>query len=211
MQPPPTTSAGTSANAAAAGMSSMNAGSAVAGTAAPMAGTSAAMAGTTAMPEPMIKATKLSLEFTTKPYGGKWGPVNVGAVWVADAGGKWVYSLELWCGWQNIRHLAPYNTAGGQDYSVGLLPGTYLGVMPPTDVVSSATLKNHKTHKGAVWTFKDSKGKEVPDGMYKLMFELTEQEDAGKTLEVPFMKGAAPGPVVATGSTVFTDVHITLQ
>jgi hypothetical protein len=158
-----------------------------------------------------VKATKLTVEFTTKAYGGKYTPINVGAVWVADMSGKWIYTLEMWCGWQNTRHLAPYATAGGPDYSAGLFPGTWAaGSAPPTDVVASATLSTHKPHKGA-WGFKDGKGAVVPDGMYKLMFELTEQEDLGKTLEVPFMKGGPPGPVAAAGNAVYTNLLIALQ
>jgi hypothetical protein len=164
-----------------------------------------------APPTETVKATKLTLEFTTKTYGGKYAPVNVGAAWVADASGKWVYTLEMWCGWQNTKHLMVYDSAGGPDYSSGLFPGTFASSKPPADVIASATLKTHKTHTGASWSLKDSKGASVPDGMYKLMIELTEQEDSGKTLEVPFMVGAPPGPVIAMDSAVFTGVKITLQ
>lgn len=156
------------------------------------------------------KATKLTVDFTTKSYGGEYGPVNLGVVWVEDASGKWVYTLEMWCGWQNTKSLSPYNMSGGADYSVGLFPGTHT-TMPPSDVVTAATLRQHKTHSGAHWSFKDSDGKEVPDGMYKLMLEVTEQEDAGKVLEVPFMKGGPAGPVTAPDSPGFTNLKINLE
>ena len=200
--------ASTAGSNSAAGVGSLAAGTGAAG--------DAAAAGSGGMPvemtEPLPKATSLTLEFTTKAYGGKWGPVNVGAVWIADASGKWVHTLEMWCGWQNTRHLMPYNSAGGPDYSTGLFPGTYtLGTAPPADVIASATLQRHKTHKGASWNFEDGRGTEVPDGMYKLMFEVTEQEDAGKTYEVPFTKGDPPGPIMAPGTAVFTDLNVALQ
>ena len=156
------------------------------------------------------KATKLKVQFTTKSYGGMYQPVNLGAVWVEDASGKWVYTLEMWCGWQNTKSLKPYNSAGGADYSVGLFPGSFT-TMPPMDVVTSATLRQHKPHNSGAWSLKDSKGAEVPDGMYKLKLEVTEQEDEGKVLEVPFMKGAAPGPIAAPDSAVFTNLKIELQ
>jgi hypothetical protein len=174
-------------------------------------GASMAMGGSGGAADNTVKATKLTLEFTTKAYGGKYTPINVGAVWVADMSGKWIYTLEMWCGWQNTRHLMPYTTAGGPDFSAGLFPGTYSGATPPTDVIATATLKTHQTHKGAAWSFKDSKGAIVPDGMYKLIFEFTEQEDAGKSLEVPFMKGGPAGPIMSAGNATYTDLRIALQ
>jgi hypothetical protein len=182
----------------------------------------AAVAGDAAMPVAgaagdgaveVVKATKLTVEFTTKTYGAKWAPDNVGAVWIADARGRWIYTLEEWAGLLNhALNLVTYTGAGGPDYSAGLFAGTYTsGSPPPADVIATATLHAHKTHKGAAWSFKDSTGKVVADGMYKLMFEMTEQETTDKTLEIPFMKGAPAGPIMAAGNAVFADVRVALQ
>jgi hypothetical protein len=161
-------------------------------------------------PSAAPKAGKLNVSFTTKTYGGKYAPVNLGAVWIEDSAGKWVYTLEMWCGWQNTKSLMPYNAAGGVDYSVGLFPGSNT-TMPPSDVITAATQRQHKQHSGASWSFKDKDGKEVPDGMYKLKLEITEQEDAGKIVEVPIMKGAPAGLVMATDGPGFTNLKIELQ
>jgi hypothetical protein len=196
---------------AAAGMSAETPAIVAGRAAAPMAGgASPAPAGAAA--PPVAKATKLTLDYTTATYGGKYAPINIGAVWVADASGKWVYTLEMWCGWQNTKHLRPYTMAGGPDYSTGLLPGSFTsGKAPPPDVIASATLKTHKAHKSVVWNLKNASGAEVPDGMYTLNFELTEQEDAGKSLQIPFMKGGALGPLMAATSPVYMDVKAVLQ
>lgn len=171
-----------------------------------------AVAGTGADTSAAVKATMLTVEFTTKTYGGMYGPPNVGVVWIEDARGKWVYTLEQWCGWLNTINLPVYAEAGGTDYCAGIFPGTFnAGMDPPADVITGATLPNHKTHTGAHWTFKNSKGAEVPDGMYKLRFEFTEEDDPGKLLEVPFMKGAPPGDIMIMDTPVYVGVKIALQ
>src|SRR5262249_38994317 len=137
---------------------------------------------------------------------------NVGAVWIEDSSGKWVYTLEEWCGWLNTINLTEYADSGRTDNCQGLFPGTdNSGSDPPSDVITSATLPNHKTHTGAVWTFKNDKGADVPDGMYKLRFEFTEEDNAGKLKEVPFMKGASPGDVAVMNAAGYTNVKIALQ
>ena len=163
---------------------------------------------------PVVKATALTVDFTTMTYGGRYGPPNIGAVWVEDQAGKWVHTLEMWCGWLNFAiNMGRYSSVGGPDYSAGLFPGTWTsGTDPPPDVIASPTLTNHKAHTGAKWTFTGSRGTEVPDGMYKLVFEFTEQDDPGKIMEVPFMKGGPAGPVeVDKLVTGFSNVKITLQ
>ena len=59
------------------------------------------------------------------------------------------------------------------------------------DAISSATLKEHGKRHLAEWDGKDQTGEVVPDGMYVLNIEVTEDEfDYGRRTEVPFERGS---------------------
>jgi hypothetical protein len=178
-----------------------------------------AAAGSGGVDEPAaLKPTKLTFEFTTKSYRGKYAPKNVGAVWVEDTSGKWVYTLEYWGSAPNDSHLTRYNTAAGptHDYALGnpllaVFGGAKYVVMPPPDVLSGATLNMHKTHTGLSWSLKDANGKEAPDGPYRVVIEITEDEVSEKSYEVPFTKGPMPATVNPMETAVYTGVKLTLQ
>jgi hypothetical protein len=192
--------AGSAAAAPQAGASAMS----------PASGTSGSMAnatpqaGATGMaeqPPPTARPMILTLEFTTKTQRGRYAPKNVGAAWVETTNGKWVHTLEYWAGKPNDAHLTRYNAAGGPNYAtsgelarvLGLPPYT---TKPPADVVAGPTLDMHKMHTGSMWNLKDATGKEVADGMYRVVIELTEVDSTGKSQEIPFAKGATPVSVM---------------
>jgi hypothetical protein len=160
--------------------------------------------------------TKLTLEFTTKTYGGNRAPQNIGAVWVEDSNGKWIYTLEYWGSIPNDQHLSRYVSSGGPDYAFNV-PGELQGVLPPgyvtqppPDVVTGATLATHKQHMAA-WNFKDKAGMVVPDGAYRIVIEISEQEKTEKSTEVPFMQGAMPGSTMPPDGDIATGMKLTLQ
>jgi flagellar hook assembly protein FlgD len=68
----------------------------------------------------------------------------------------------------------------------------------------------HKTHS-VTWSLKDSMGKEVPDGAYKLVIELTEASSTGKSQEIDFMKAAGAPPVMPADTQYYTGMKLTLQ
>jgi hypothetical protein len=198
--PPPmaaaASAAGTAAIAPLAGTSAMSQTGGTGGTMA-MAMPQAGAPGMPEQPPPAAKPTTLTLDFTTKTQRGRYAPKNVGAAWVETTNGKWVHTLEYWAGKPNDAHLTRYNAAGGPNYAtngelarvLGLPPYT---TKPPADVVAGPTLDMHKMHSGSMWNLKDATGKEVADGMYRVVIELTEVDSTGKSQEIPFVKGAMP-------------------
>jgi hypothetical protein len=197
--PPMAAAAGVAGTASAAPRAGATAMPSTGGTAGAMATATpqAGAAGMAEQPPPAAKPMTLTLEFTTKTQRGRYAPKNVGAAWVETTNGKWVHTLEYWAGKPNDAHLTRYNAAGGPNYAtsgelarvLGLPPYT---TKPPADVVAGPTLDMHKTHTGSVWNFKDATGKDVADGMYRVVIELTEVDSAGKSQEIPFVKGAMP-------------------
>src|SRR5262249_36403719 len=125
--------------------------------------------------------SKLSFDFTTKTYGGRYAPRNAGAVWITDASGKYINTLEYWGSTPNDTHLTSYIASKGADYALcgaleklfGTCKGTNV-TMPPPDVITAATFQTHKAHTGDHWNFKDAMGSPVPDGMYKIVIEMAE-------------------------------------
>lgn len=152
--------------------------------------------------------TMLTFAYTTRTQDGEYAPDNVGAVWVEDASGKWIHTLEYWGNVPNGSHLSRYSRAGGPDY------GAFFGirsVKPPPDTITSATLHMHKSHTGLSWDLKDKSGADVPDGMYKLVIELTEEEAAGEFLEIAFMKGPEAAEIAPPDTPYYTGMTLTLR
>jgi hypothetical protein len=121
-------------------------------------------------------AGKLEISFTTATYGGKYDPANCGAVWIEDAAGNYIATPAIWARIRT-RPLFFYQTVRCQQ--------------DQPDAVTSATLEQHQSHT-VTWDVKDLHGNVVPDGMYVLNIEVTEDElDAGRRAKFPFNKGAA--------------------
>jgi hypothetical protein len=150
------------------------------------------------------KPTKLNFSVTTKPQGGKFTPKNIGAIWIQDASGKWVYTLDWWSSLLNSQWQTKYNSVQGPSYT------PFFGTKAPPDVMTSATLTMHKTHSVS-WSLKDSNGAEAPDGDYTLVIELTEAEASGQVQEIPFTKGPAPVTMTPADTQYYTGMKLDLQ
>jgi hypothetical protein len=150
-------------------------------------GGSSGMAGTPCM---------LTITFQTAPLGQHWGPANIGAVWIEDASGTYIKTIERWAA---VRARALYHW----------LSHACLTSWPEMDAVSTATLPNHNATHSDIWDGKDFKGKLVPDGMYNLFIEVTETEtDFGAITMVPFTKGTSPMMVQPPDMTNFKGVSL---
>jgi hypothetical protein len=155
----------------------------------------------------------LTFEFTSKALGGKWGPKNVGAVWVEDTSGKWIHTLEFWARTPNDKWISRYIKDGGPDYAQAGDLDTLFGIkstnpQPPADVVSGPTLNMPAAHTKESWSLKD-----LPDGAYKLVIEVTETDmaNAGKVQEIPFTKGPMPVMDMPADTQYYTGMKLTLQ
>jgi hypothetical protein len=120
---------------------------------------------------------KLEINFTTATYLGRYKPANCGAVWIEDMAGNYIATPAIWARIRT-RPLFFYQAVRCQD--------------DKPDAITSATLEKHEAHS-VTWDGKDLQGVVVPDAMYVLNIEVTEDEaDVGRRSKYPFSKGANP-------------------
>jgi hypothetical protein len=155
---------------------------------------------------PTTSAGMLTIDFKSVTSNGQYAPRNVGAVWIETSGGKFVKTVEKW---GNVRanHLTAWNAASGGWGS--LFGGGNAADM--MDAVSRATLRSHEMHHD-MWNMKDTTGKVVPDGMYNVVIEVTEDNRrAGPVGRVAFVKGPAPQMVNAPDGGPFSGFVLSYQ
>jgi hypothetical protein len=114
-----------------------------------------------------VSGCALTASVTTISTNRDYAPLNVGAIWIADARGKFVKTLTVWAG-RHGNHLLRWVADSGD---AGRARDT-------TDAVTSATARNHGAHK-ATWDCTDTKRAPVPAGYYQLCVEMTESNSAG--------------------------------
>ena len=138
--------------------------------------------------------TMLAFDVTTLSQGGRYQPRNIGAIWVADAQGRFVKSLEVWARIRS-RYLTKYNAARS-----GMA----------VDVTASATLSSHRAHH-ASWDMKDSTGAVAPPGKYTVFVELTDADVTGKFTSVDFDTSLGPQTINPPNATYYTNMKLQLQ
>ncbi len=142
----------------------------------------------------------LDFDFTTVTYRGRFGPKNIGAVWVMDEKNQFVKTLEVWADTRAI-HLVNWN---GQTRANRV------------DAVSGATLPSHGAHQSR-WDCRDAGGNIVPNGSYTMFLELTEDDSAfffspqPKLFSFQFQKGMGPERITPTAQPNFTNMTLSIQ
>lgn len=101
----------------------------------------------------------LTVEFTTASYNGRFSPRHCLAVWVTDENGDFVKTLQI-----NGRY---------PEYRNMLAQWIMDSDWDSTDAVTSASLRQHKSHS-IVWDLTDLSGEQISDGAYTVWVELTE-------------------------------------
>lgn len=104
----------------------------------------------------------LNVSFDTTPKGTTYAPTNVVAVWIEDAAGTFVKTIERWSGVRTV-HLVRWQQAAGQN---------------DVDAVSGATRPNHNQPIVVSWDLTDRNGQTVPDGTYTLQMEMADENAA---------------------------------
>jgi hypothetical protein len=151
----------------------------------------------------------LTLAFTTKTYGGFYGPLNYGAVWFESAEGDFIKTVKRWAGAAHASDLGVWTEASGGWGSIFGGGGNMADMM---DAMSSATLRQHQSHT-VTWNMQDADKMLVPDGDYVAVVELTEDRAAtpGPLLRIPFKKSAEPQTIEPSDEMSFTDISLTYQ
>ena len=133
------------------------------------------------------------MSFKTVTFGGSYAPKHVGVVWIEDAGGGYIRSID---GWAKTRkkHLVNWNAASSGDQNAG-------------DALTRATIKSHETHS-LKWDLTDASGKKVSAGDYLLRAEFTERNGEGRQMSIPFTLGAGEQTVSPSDEANFTSISI---
>jgi hypothetical protein len=138
--------------------------------------------------------TELSFSVLTKSLAGRYAPRNIGAIWIEDAGGKWVKTLAVWA-FIRERYLTRFRTASTGNR---------------VDAVAGATLSQHTTHS-VTWDLADANGTPVPDGDYRVVIETTDRDATGDSTEVVFTKGPLPVVLMPPDVTHYVNMTLALQ
>jgi hypothetical protein len=122
----------------------------------------------------------LSVSVLTVTDNGSYSPRNVGAIWITKSDDTFVKTLAVWAR-TRISRLTLWNSST----SSANLDGNTV------DAITGATLSSHQTHN-VTWNCTDTNRKPVPDGAYRVYFEMTDKNSSGPHYSVDFMKGPAP-------------------
>lgn len=134
----------------------------------------------------------LAVTVTTTSAGGRYSPRNIGAIWVSDSQDRFIKTLAVWAE-KRAKYLQRWNAAT----AAALMPGSRV------DAISSATKSSHGV-RSASWNCADTASRLVPDGDYKVCFELTDYDGAGPYSCVSITKGPAPFSITPPDSPSFT-------
>jgi hypothetical protein len=132
--------------------------------------------------KPQHPGGTLAISFKTDARPGEYDKAglrdNNGVVWIEDAAGRHVTTLERWGVRWLLTNLRTY-----------LLTKMRLGCPDPPDIISTATKFSHEVHD-LKWNGKNLDGDVVPDGMYYLWIEVQVDEQQPKlpAVTIPFTK-----------------------
>jgi hypothetical protein len=117
----------------------------------------------------------LTVNVTTQTYGGRYATRNVGAIWVEDASGVFVKTLEVWAERREPHLHSWLDSSNGSR----------------VDAISAATSQGHPARK-PTWNCRDENDEVVPDGAYRVRVEFTENASEGEATEMAFTKSLTP-------------------
>lgn len=145
-------------------------------------------------PEAPTGTLRITMTTTTKP--GLFAPQNVVAVWVEDAQGNFVKTIDRWSA-VRTQHLVAWRAKAGT---------------ADVDSVSGATRLDHATPIQIQWKLKDRDKQPVPEGTYTIRMESAEDnsisEGENNQGTFTFINGPTAQAQTALANGGFTNVSI---
>jgi hypothetical protein len=131
----------------------------------------------------VLQAQTVTFNVTTVTYNGKYAPKNCFAIWVTNASGTYIKTIN-----RQSKNYTSYLTNWYSNSS-----------NKSTDGVTGASLNSHNyaytSQGGSIsripfsWNCQDYNGNTVADGTYYINVEFTEHNGTGKTAKYTFVKG----------------------
>ncbi len=137
------------------------------------------------------KTESVSFKIRTTTPGGNFSPKNIGAIWVEDASGTFVKTLQLWAD-KRKQYLYTWNNISNGNN---------------VDALTSATLSSHQTHN-VTWNVKNHEGNDVSDGQYVLKIEMTDKHSQGPLASFNFPIGEGSNTALYPDETNYHDIEI---
>lgn len=133
---------------------------------------------------------EMTFSVRTVTDGGKYSPKHVLALWVEDAKG-FVITRKVMAN-KRKQYLYTWNSSTGSN---------------AVDAITGSTLSSHRTHT-VTWNCLDLKGNLVPDGVYTVFVEFTDQHAQGPICSVSFTKGSECVDISPSDKTYFKDISL---
>jgi hypothetical protein len=155
---------------------------------------------------------KVTFQVTTVSYGGTYAPKHCFAMWVTNASGTYVQTINRQS-YTYTKYLTNWVSKTGWTSS---------GKAHATDGITGASLNSHNyaytsTAKTTsripfIWDCKDYNGNVVADGTYYINIEFTEKNTTGVTAKYTFVKGSTNQTVSYTNvSSYYTNATLTYE
>lgn len=136
----------------------------------------------------------MDLSTLTSPYGGRYAPRNIGAIWIERSDGTFVKTLEKWARTRQ-RYLTNFRRRTGGD---------------TTDAITGATLSSHRTHAER-WDLRDLSGCAIAPGDYVVVLELTDTNSTGALATVPFSWDGGDLELSPPDQRCFGSMHLSIH
>jgi hypothetical protein len=133
----------------------------------------------------------VSFSITTIDNERKYSPDHVLAIWVENATGQFVKTLQMQ-GVRRKKHLETWLAQSGGNI---------------VDAVTGPTLRDHTSHT-VTWNCKDTTGNVVKDGQYQIVTEYTDENRQGPIQKATFTKGARAVKLNFANETWFMDIKL---
>jgi len=130
-----------------------------------------------------LDAQSLSFNVTTKTYNGQYAPKHCFALWITDASGNYVKTINRQSK-NYTRYLTNWVSGSGSKTTDGMTGASLTSHNYAYTSSSKTTQRIPFT-----WDFLDYNGTLVDDGTYYINIEFTESNATGKTVKYAFTKG----------------------
>ena len=129
-------------------------------------------------------AQTVTFNVTTVSYGGNYAPRSVFAMWITDASGKFVKTINRQ-GSARVGYLTNWKSSSNQN----VVDATTGATLNSPNLATTST-GGSVSRRPFIWNCKNASGALVPDGTYYINVEFTENNATGKTAKYTFVKGA---------------------
>ena len=137
-------------------------------------------------------AGTLTIKASTTTIGGEFEPNHIVAIWITNASNTFISSSLVYAK-PRIAYLTNWTTASSSN---------------KVNAITGATITSHGALPTCTWKGTDLLGAIVPDGVYTVKMEMTEDNATGKLATFSFTKGPVATTLTPSAQNNFTSVTL---